>query len=111
MWHAAPEAPHGIMQDHQTFLAKSDAFPFGMSVRAGLLNLLAHTCVQTRNVCHTTLPNTGTFKHSKGDYSTAIMVLAGLSAFTCILTANFSEPSDQKMEKHVSSRKSHDVAV
>lgn len=52
----------------------------------------------------------GTFKHSKGEYSTAIMVLAGLSAFTCILTANFKEPTDIK-ESNEASRKAHGVAV
>jgi len=52
----------------------------------------------------------GTFKHSKGDYSTAIMVLAGLSAFTCVLTANFKEPSDAKHDSQVS-RKAHDIVV
>jgi len=52
----------------------------------------------------------GTFKHSKGDYSTAIMVLAGLSAFTCVLTVNFKEPSDAKHDSQVS-RKAHDIVV
>lgn len=52
----------------------------------------------------------GTFKHSQGDYSTAIMVLAGLSAFTCVLTANFKEPADAKHANQVS-RKAHDIAV
>ena len=53
----------------------------------------------------------GTFKHSKGDYSTAIMVLAGLSAFTCILTANFKEPSELKKDSTNMGRECHDVAV
>lgn len=53
----------------------------------------------------------GTFKHSKGDYSTAIMVLSGLSAFTCVLTANFKEPAELKLESDGVSKKSHDVAV
>ena len=52
----------------------------------------------------------GTFKHSQGDYSTAIMVLAGLSAFTCVLTANFKEPADAKHANQVN-RKAHDIAV
>lgn len=52
----------------------------------------------------------GTFKQSKGDYSTAIMVLAGLSAFTCVLTANFREPVEMNDSKEVS-RKAHGAAV
>ena len=53
----------------------------------------------------------GTFKHSKGDYSTAIMVLAGLSAFTCILTANFKEPVDLPKAGGEAGRKAQELAV
>ena len=55
--------------------------------------------------------NAGSFKHSHGDYSSAIMVLAALSAFTCILTANFSEPADTPKGAGEATKKGHELAV
>ena len=52
----------------------------------------------------------GSFKHAHGDYSTAIMALAALSAFTCLLTASFVEP-DKHSDLGPITRKAHNVAV
>ncbi|KAL0050402.1 hypothetical protein WJX82_010597 [Trebouxia sp. C0006] len=93
-------APNGIMYSYPATFLQGAAAATGVA----LINSIA-------NIGGMIGPYLiGTFKHSKGDYSTAIMVLAGLSAFTCVLTANFKEPSDAKHDSQVS-RKAHDIVV
>ena len=103
-----PTHVHLDIKLHQALLAQTNLELIGLHHP-----LLLALDLQTRpsEQVILSLPTPGTFKQSKGDYSTAIMVLAGLSAFTCVLTANFKEPCESKRDSNVISRKSHGVAV